>query len=253
MEYVDWYCERMAPGFWGEPLNAVSNLAFVFAAIALFLSMRGGRARYGRTPFGIALLGIELVAIGIFSGALHTTATALAGALDDWSIRVFILTYLVVFAHWMWGVPWSLAWLAVPVYAAASVGALWLLETAFGEAATLGGYLPAILSQVGLVASVLFSRDAGKRVLAPVLGLATVTLVLAITARTIDDTKQEQAWEAGREKCDLPLNGTHFLWHTFAGLTLFLMALALLRRVRQAPSGQFAVVAAGPLDHVAQA
>ena len=26
--YIDVYCERTAPGFWDEPLNAVSNGAF---------------------------------------------------------------------------------------------------------------------------------------------------------------------------------------------------------------------------------
>lgn len=26
--YLDLYCERLIPGFWGEPLNAVSNAAF---------------------------------------------------------------------------------------------------------------------------------------------------------------------------------------------------------------------------------
>ena len=32
--YIDIYCERTAPGFWDEPLNAVSNAAFLIAAIA---------------------------------------------------------------------------------------------------------------------------------------------------------------------------------------------------------------------------
>ena len=30
--YIDNYCERLLPGFWDEPLNAISNLAFWLAA-----------------------------------------------------------------------------------------------------------------------------------------------------------------------------------------------------------------------------
>ena len=29
---VDNYCERIDPGFWAEPLNALSNTAFILAA-----------------------------------------------------------------------------------------------------------------------------------------------------------------------------------------------------------------------------
>jgi hypothetical protein len=40
--YVDGYCERVAPGLWGEPLNAVSNIAFLVAAVAVWLAARHG-------------------------------------------------------------------------------------------------------------------------------------------------------------------------------------------------------------------
>ena len=33
---VDNYCERLAPGFWGEPINAFTNLAFLIAAIIIY-------------------------------------------------------------------------------------------------------------------------------------------------------------------------------------------------------------------------
>ena len=29
--HIGYYCGRFAPGFWGEPLNSLSNLAFVIA------------------------------------------------------------------------------------------------------------------------------------------------------------------------------------------------------------------------------
>ena len=44
--YVDGYCERVAPGLWGEPLNAVTNLAFVLAAISPMVVRVGRRTRF---------------------------------------------------------------------------------------------------------------------------------------------------------------------------------------------------------------
>lgn len=38
--YIDSYCERLLPGFWDEPLNAVSNLAFWLAAMVARLCCR---------------------------------------------------------------------------------------------------------------------------------------------------------------------------------------------------------------------
>ena len=39
--YVDNYSERLLPGFWGEPLNAVSNAAFVLTAWAMARHVAG--------------------------------------------------------------------------------------------------------------------------------------------------------------------------------------------------------------------
>ena len=36
-EPVDLYCERTDPGYWSEPLNALSNASFILAAGAAFL------------------------------------------------------------------------------------------------------------------------------------------------------------------------------------------------------------------------
>ena len=42
--YIDIYCERVGPEFWSEPVNAVTNGAFIIAGIvALVLAMRARR------------------------------------------------------------------------------------------------------------------------------------------------------------------------------------------------------------------
>jgi len=34
---IDNYCERIDPSFWSEPVNAMTNLAFIVAALARML------------------------------------------------------------------------------------------------------------------------------------------------------------------------------------------------------------------------
>jgi len=66
---VDQYCERMGPEFWAEPVNAVTNLAFVLAALVVWPRAVG----LGR------VLAVILVAIGIGSFLFHTFAQPWAG------------------------------------------------------------------------------------------------------------------------------------------------------------------------------
>ena len=70
--YIDGYCERVAQGFWGEPLNAVTNLAFIIAAVISWRSIRGHNMPY------LYVLSIILFLIGVGSFLFHTFATSWA-------------------------------------------------------------------------------------------------------------------------------------------------------------------------------
>jgi len=47
-DHIDGYCERLDPSFWSEPVNAVTNAAFVIAAIFVL--------RRVQTPIGLFIL-----------------------------------------------------------------------------------------------------------------------------------------------------------------------------------------------------
>ena len=88
---VDAYCERLGPEFWAEPLNAVSNAAFLIAAgVAWILARRSGRDG----DWAVRALVINLFAIGIGSFLFHTFAQRWSGAADVLPIMLFILLYL---------------------------------------------------------------------------------------------------------------------------------------------------------------
>ena len=60
---IDAYCERLGAGFWAEPLNAVSNLAFLVAAAAGIALWR----RAGGSDRPVLLLAGLVAIIGIGS------------------------------------------------------------------------------------------------------------------------------------------------------------------------------------------
>jgi len=55
---VDGYCERVGPHYWAEPVNAVTNLAFLVAAAVLWPRVRG------RATGQVMVAGLALIALG---------------------------------------------------------------------------------------------------------------------------------------------------------------------------------------------
>jgi hypothetical protein len=100
---IDAYCERMGPGLWGEPLNALTNLAFLVAAVICAL-----RLDAPRPPMGMALVA-TLAAIGVASGLFHTFANGLDGASRrDGHRGLFVFLYVFAVNRHVLG--WSRGW-----------------------------------------------------------------------------------------------------------------------------------------------
>jgi len=197
-DYVDGYCERVAPGLWGEPLNSLSNLAFLVAAVLVWRLADG--ARTGRLLAGS--IGLVFVASSVF----HLVATRWAAVGDSVAILVFVLVYAALFPRVFFG--WRYAWLAAPAF---------LVLTA-GTALLGGGLYLAALIGLGTFAALLgFRRDADWTHFA----VAGALFALSLSLRTVD-----------RDVCDYVPVGTHFLWHLLNGLVLYLVSRAMIVRNR---------------------
>ncbi|MDG1432037.1 MAG: ceramidase domain-containing protein [Paracoccaceae bacterium] len=85
---IDGYCERVDFTFWAEPVNALTNFAFLIAAFVMWYRTKGQGM-----PVATGLVGIMAV-IGLGSFLFHTFATQWASALDVLPILVFILVYI---------------------------------------------------------------------------------------------------------------------------------------------------------------
>ena len=68
---IDLYCERVTPSFWAEPVNALSNMAFLIAAYAAFDLWR----REGKDDPAILALIVVVTVVGLGSFSFHTMAT----------------------------------------------------------------------------------------------------------------------------------------------------------------------------------
>jgi len=105
---VDHYCERTSAAFDAEPINALTNLAFLIGAL---VAWRLAQGRPGRQDRLITAMIMTMALVGLGSMLFHTVATRWAEWGDVIPILVFMLLYLwfVLTAWFGWPV-----WLKAP-------------------------------------------------------------------------------------------------------------------------------------------
>lgn len=230
---VDIYCERVDPSFWAEPLNAVSNGAFVIAALIVGWRITSRRPLDSPALFFAILIGV----IGVGSFLFHTYATRWAGLADVLPIAIFIHGFLFLALRRFFG-------LGIIVSSLIIVG-FFLLSGAFAAALPdgflngSGSYLPALaaLLMIGFLlrlraghaerwlaspktrvyetaandADVRDARIVRPRETARLLLVAGVVFVASLAFRSID-----------MAVCDVLPIGVHYIWHVLNAIVLAL-------------------------------
>jgi hypothetical protein len=203
---VNNYCERLGPGLFAEPLNALSNVAFLFASAWLLLRLR----RQPGSPWYARVLAGLIFAIGLGSLSFHTFANQGTEILDVLFIAIYIHFYVACFFRHFLLWPWWQAALTVPgFYVFGRV-----VSAPFGPAAFNGSiiYFPALAGLLLFATTQLVANRQGGRILA----LAAGVFVVSVTLRS-----EDQAWCTA-----LPI-GTHWIWHCLNAVTLTLVTLSL--------------------------
>ena len=121
-EQIDGYCERTDFTYWSEPLNAVTNIAFIIAAVILWRRSAG-------VPIA-RLLTAVLFMIGVGSYLFHTHATIWALLLDVTPIGAFILIYLFAVNRDFIPMKGWIAFIATLGFFPYAVGVVWLTAQA---------------------------------------------------------------------------------------------------------------------------
>jgi hypothetical protein len=198
------YCERTGPGLFDEPVNAATNAAFFLAAWAAWSLARQKHAISAELS---VLIGLS-VAVGIGSALWHTFATPWARPMDIIPILLFQLSFIWVYGRRLARLRGSVVALVLVVYLGA---ALLGRDRPWLNGALI--YAPALV--LSLIVGV-YHWWARKR--EPLLLLAGAgAFCLALVFRTID------LWV-----CPSWPRGTHFLWHLFNGLVVYLAMRALI-------------------------
>jgi hypothetical protein len=208
---VDLYCERLGAGLLAEPANALSNLAFVAAAVALWRVQASVSAEGRRIPADVRLLPPLVFLVALGSSLFHTAAVRWAALLDTLFILLYCCVFLYGFLRHAVRVP---AWAAL-----ATAAAFALLSYGFPNLFPNGalngstGYIPYLFGLLAISAWLARHHAPAARAL----GLASVVFCISLTLRTVD-----QEWCAR-----FPL-GTHFLWHLLNGLLLWIVSREML-------------------------
>lgn len=220
---VDIYCERTAPGFWNEPLNALSNISFILAALWAAYEIR---KRPGQ-PMVVKVLTVLCFLIGIGSFLFHTFANLWSEMADVIPIWTFVAVYIVASVRIIGGVaPGKILRI---VMMALAVLVIVFLATSGEEASEAAHYTHSVLNgseqyAPALIAMLVISFLTWKRghPLAKWFIGATLMFLISLTFRTVD-----------MSLCPVWPHGTHPMWHILNGAMLGLLLQALIRSTRQ--------------------
>jgi hypothetical protein len=221
---LDHYCERTDPGFWSEPLNAVSNGAFLIAAAAALVLWTRAGVRDGPALW----LVVVTAAVGIGSFLFHTFANRWSLLADVVPIAVFIYSYVFLALRRLLGLAMPAAAFATVAFATFNMGFPRLWVALVGPITLNGsiGYLPAGMALV-VVGGLALAGDrarAGRSLL-----LAAAVFAVALTFRSVDHAV-----------CQAFPVGTHFLWHGLNAIVLFILVRAAIEHGARLRSGEAA-------------
>lgn len=225
---VDWFilgrmelaavCERFGDGFFGQPANAVTSVAFVVAGAGILVEGRRSRTQRDtpvrdRQTFVFALL-VSGIGVGSFiQHGPHPDWQAYAHDLPIVAVLAFVATDVV---SDLTGRELSPAWWLVPVVAMAPVVAAGATASTIVQAVMAGAAVGLNLARVRLRPS-----------LRGTLILSMLTLAAGAVIGTLTD-------RTGLCRPDSVLQG-HAIWHVLAAAALWRLAPAIGAR-RRPPS-----------------
>ena len=198
------YCELPIWGDIFEPLNTVSNLAFIVAAYFVWRLLQTTEGNSLRRQLGV--LGVLLAAIGIGSGLWHYYGTGWSLVADVIPIQLFLLTFL----WFLLGQLYQSLWLRLGLmlgFVATTILVPMIVPFA-------SGYIGALVFAFGLSYFVFRnSKQQGRYFF-----ITLLIFSLSLTIRQLD-----------LPTCDLTHgHGLHLFWHVLNGYVLYRLARTLI-------------------------
>lgn len=206
---VDIYCERLNDSFWSEPINAITNLAFLIAGFHIW-RIGSPRSR---------LMAILLILIGLGSFSFHTFANRLTGLLDVLAIALYLICFAYLIPkQWSWSSRWTPIGSVIGLFILIALCQLAInyvkpvmpwAPTGIYVGAWSGLFLYAVITQ--------YSNAISTRYL----WIAVLVFPFSLLSRQLDTPLCESGF------------GTHWLWHILNSLTLYLTSYSLCMPTRE--------------------
>ena len=223
---IDIYCERTDAGYWSEPINAITNLSFILAALWGYWTYHRLHKKNRETKEDILILIAIFMAglIGVGSFLFHTHAQVWSSFADVIPIWTFVAYYLFLAIYRIVGTSLVRAFRIYGITLVCIIAVLFAFsrfllatnETDAGGDGLNGStqYLPGIIALYGFALVLQLRKHAARGwILA-----AAVVFTISIFFRSID-----------MRVCSAFPLGTHFLWHTLNGLFIGLLLQTLVR------------------------
>ena len=206
LEPIDIYCERTSAAFWAEPVNALTNLFFVIAGLHILVLLKKKNIK----STWLTLLAINTIVIGIGSFLFHTFANFWSMWADVWPIMILICATFY----------YALKYIFKLSHLVSAIAVLFFFILGF----VLKVYVPPVLNGslmyshalAGLILIGVFSHKNYPKVSKYFIASSGI-FILSLSFRAVD-----------MSICALIPLGTHFLWHSFNGLTIWLALRGLL-------------------------
>ena len=207
--FLDHYCERVSPQLWDEPLNFLTNAAFLIVAFIVLRKLLKIPEVRNRQSWDLWLLASLIVTVGAGSGIWHLLATGWALWADRLPILLFISLFLVSCLVRIFKLNVVLAIISLVIFQIT-------IQFKFPPA-TLNGslfYIPTMIFLLAMAIILLKQKNpTGNKFL-----IAFLLFSVAIVFRTVD-----------LAICDSVPVGTHFLWHLLIAMTIYPLMTALIQ------------------------
>jgi len=210
-EDIDKYCERISPALWSEPLNIVSNFAFLIAGFILVRLYQSRLNDQKRKDWDIQGLIVLLFIIGIGSSLWHIYAKNWSLYTDVIPILLFINIGMISCLYRVVGCSFSLTAGMFLFYQLFNYSLQSIFEKDFLNGSIF--YLPTWLLLIGI--SVVLKRR-NNEYSQQFIGIFFV-FTLALLFRTID-----------LGICSVVPTGTHFIWHILSAYMMYLLVRILI-------------------------
>jgi len=210
---IDIYCERVSSDLFAEPINFLSNIAFIIAFYILIRRLKDASFGDKALKNCSTILTYIILFIGLGSFLFHAFGNLWSAFADTFPIMIFILFYLYIAVRF---------YLKQNHFVAATALIIFLsLNVFLGYAGIeeISSYLTALFAML-LISVISLMRDEIE--ISRGLFTTSIIFMISLTFRQLDNFA-----------CSYMSLGTHWIWHILNAILLYSLVLLFIERFKK--------------------